>query len=454
MNRRIMIIDDEASIRSSLKEGLSDSGYIIHTAASLKEAEPAIQDFKPQVILLDLRLKDGNGLKFLYKIKAFDDEITVIIMTAYGDIESAVQAMKAGAMEYITKPFDLDEMEVQLERAFKQYQMNRKIHLIEEEREKEKQSIITENDEMLKVLEDVKRLAALNDVTVLITGETGTGKELIADYIFRYSKTKSVPMVKINCAAIPKDLFESELYGHEKNAFTGAGKTKKGLLEMADGGIVFLDEIGEIPLGQQAKLLRFLEEKQVKRVGGNKPIDVQVRVIAATNRDLLEMVQEGGFRADFYYRLNVVPIHLPPLRERKEDIMLLSEYFVSRYNKKFSANVKGFTSEAKTYLENYDWPGNIRELRNLIERICIVHRDGLIDVTDIPSHQRSTPVKKDKFDFIAKLDKGRHIDLPSMIYEIENECIEIAMQHAEGNQSKAADMLNMSRFALKRRLDK
>ncbi len=290
MYRRIMVIDDEESIRFSLEEGLSDLGFKVKSSESIKSSKEVLKDFRPHVVLLDLRLKDGSGLDYIKDIKAVDEDTLVVMITAYGDIETAVRAMKAGAYEYVTKPFDLDEIEVLLERAFDQLKLNRKVQILEERKKKEQSFIITHNTDMTKLLESTQRIAEQDDITVLINGETGTGKELIADFIHQHSPRSNMPMVKINCASIPKDLFESELFGHEKYAFTGAGNLKKGLIEIADGGTVFLDEVGEIPLEQQAKLLRFLENRRLKRVGATKEMDVSVRLFAATNRDLLDMV--------------------------------------------------------------------------------------------------------------------------------------------------------------------
>lgn len=463
MNKRVMVIDDEESIRFSLREGLRDSGYQVETAESLKDSDAVIEDFLPHVVLLDMRLKDGNGLEYIKHIKTVDEDIRVIIITAYGDIQSAVHAMKAGAFEYITKPFDLDEIEVQIERAFEQLRLNQKVYILEEEKEKDKTTIITSDINMKKILENTKRIAEQEDITVLITGETGTGKELIADFIHTHSPQKNMPMVKINCASIPKDLFESELFGHEKHSFTGAGKLKKGLIEIADGGTIFLDEVGEIPLNQQAKLLRFLEGKKLKRVGGTKDIAVNVRVLAATNRNLFEMVNQGLFRADLFYRLNVVPVKLIPLRERRGDIVVLAEHFLKHFNLKFNKRFNGFTSRGIQNMNEYSWPGNIRELRNLIERACIVQIEDWIDLVDLVdfveprSHIKDGDIKsngKMHFDFLLRLEQGRSLDLSDLLLDIEKECIDKALESCHGNQSKAAEMLNISRFALKRRLDK
>ncbi len=457
MNNRVMVIDDEESIRFSLGEGLLDSGYQVKTAESLREAGPIIEDFRPHVILLDMRLKDGNGLEYIKDIKTIDEDIRVIIITAYGDIQSAVHAMKAGAFEYVTKPFDLDEIEVHIKRALEQLKLKRKVQIFEEEKKNEKISIITQDINMIRQLENAKRIAAHDEITVLLTGETGTGKELMADYIHMNSPHKNMPMVKINCASIPKDLFESELFGHEKHAFTGADKLKKGLVEMADGGTVFLDEIGEIPISQQAKLLRFLEEKKIKRVGGNKEIDVNVRVIAATNRNLLDMVNQKLFRADLYYRVNVVPIRMIALRNRRDDIGILAEYFMNHYSLKFNKKFIGFTDNAIRNMNLYSWPGNIRELRNIIERACIVQTEDWIDIVDLPIHvqeQNVDAISGMNYDFLLRLEQGKDLDLPDLLLDIEKECIDKSMEINHGNRSKAAEMLNISRFALKRRLDK
>lgn len=461
MNKRVMIIDDEASIRLALQDALEDLGYAVDSVGFLSEAEAVITTFRPHVILLDMRLKDGNGIDFIPKIQGIDEEIKIIVITAYGDVSSAVKAIQAGAIEYVVKPFDLDEIEVLIARAIKQYDLNRRVHLLEKDMEKSKNHIITKNSAMKKILESSLKIAYQNDVTVLITGETGTGKELMADYIHENSGRRDMPLVKINCATLPKELFESELFGHEKYAFTGANQRKKGLFEIADGGTIFLDEVGEIPVKQQAKLLRVLEDRKIKRVGGTQEIPINVRVITATNRNLLNMVSDGLFRADFYYRLNVLPIKLLPLRERPEDVLVLAEHFLARFNLKFNKNFNGFSQEAIDLMMTYEWPGNVRELRNLLERACIVNSGEEIQAIDFPICQNlnyHNTARESQADLLSQvlidLEKGRAVNLNDIINEVEELCINKALEAVGGNQTKAAHLLNISRFALKRRLDK
>ncbi len=456
MNKRVMVVDDEASIRISLEEGLKDFEYEVETVSSIEAARTSLLSFRPQLLILDVRLKDGDGIDFIDHVKSVDKDIEVIVMTAYGDIQKAVDAMKKGALEFVTKPFDMDEIEVLVKRAFEGIYKNQRLLIYENrhEMEKGKESILTQNEGMKSLLLQAKKVAMQDSVTVLITGETGTGKELMADYIHNNSVRRKTPMVKINCAAIPKDLFESELFGHEKSAFTGANQLKKGMFEIADGGTVFLDEIGEIPLEQQAKLLRFLENRILKRVGGLQGISVNVRVIAATNRNLLEMVNKGLFRADLYYRINVVPINIRALRERREDILYLAEHFRGHYNQKFNKALLGFSEEASELMMAYSWPGNVRELKNLIERACIIQDEGAIKLSEFPSGVQSDLTSGYSFDFLKWLERGQAIDLTEHLTTLENECIDRALEICHGNQSKAAELLNISRFALKRRLEK
>ena len=460
MNKKVLIVDDEETIRLSLKEGLMDIGYRVSTAGNGTAALEKIKSFKPQVIFLDMRLSQENGLELIPQIKEIDREAEVVIMTAYGDIQTAVRAIKEGAFDYINKPFDLQEIDIIIERVIKNLKLQKKLYLLEKEKKSQSEYMLGEHTSMKEVLSKIDILSSNDAVTVLIRGETGTGKELVASAIHNKSSRKDAPMLKINCSAIPQQLVESELFGFEKNAFTGAGTRKKGLMEIADGGTVFLDEIGEISLNIQTKLLRFLEERKFKRVGGLEDIEVDIRIIAATNKNLEEAIRRKEFREDLYYRLNVVPIQLPPLRKRGRDILILAEYYLQEYNKKFNKKIKGFTKEAENVLLDYSWRGNVRELKNVIERVVILKKVDYIDLKDLPfefykstdeSPHTIASVKDDK-----AVNKIFHPDftLEREVQDMEVQYIKLALEHCKNNYSKASEMLGISRFALKRKMEK
>ncbi|HML38263.1 MAG TPA: sigma-54 dependent transcriptional regulator, partial [Bacillota bacterium] len=384
MKTKVLVIDDEIMIRKSLEAGLTDIGYDVATAVDSKDALRLIASFKPHIALTDMRLGAENGIDLIGDIKKVDNDVEVIVMTAYSDIASAVSAIKKGAFDYINKPFELEEIELILERAYQNYKIKNKILILEKRDECHIENMVGQSDKMKDVYEKINILSQNDNVTVLIKGETGTGKELIADAIHKKSVRKDFPILKINCSAMPAQLVESELFGFEKNAFTGATAKKKGLFEIADGGTVFLDELGEIPLEIQVKLLRVLEERKFRRVGGLEDIEVDIRVIAATNKNLEAAVKERTFREDLYYRLNVVPIEAPPLREKKDDILLLAQHFLDKYNIVFKKSIKGFDSAAKSQLLAYSWPGNVRELKNVIERIVILNSEDWISSRNLP----------------------------------------------------------------------
>jgi len=458
MKKKILIIDDEKIICMSLKEGLTDLGYSVDTALNAAGGLNKVIGFKPHVIFLDMRLSEESGLELIKKIKEIDKDNEVVIMTAYGDVETAVTAIKNGAFDYIKKPFDLEEIDITISKAFENLYMKKKLYLLEKEKEINNKSIIGNHPSMNEILKKIDILAANDKVTVLIRGETGTGKELVAEAIHKGSIRRDAPMLKINCGAIPQQLVESELFGFEKHAFTGAKSRKKGLFEIADGGTIFLDEIGEISIDVQTKLLRFLEERKFKRVGGLKDIEVDVRIITATNKDLEEAVKTKEFRQDLYYRLNVVPINLPPLRNRGTDILLLADYYLDSYNKKFNKNIEGFTEEAKNKLLAYSWPGNIRELKNIIERIVILHKEKYIDFYHIPIEINSKNENKkinvaDK-DHIEKKIVAGNFSLEDELESIERKYIKIALEKTNNNYTQASKLLGISRFALKRRIEK
>ncbi len=456
MKVRVLVIDDEKMICKSLDAGLSDFGYHVCTAESGTEALRLVQNFNPHIVLTDMKLGDENGIDLIDDIKKLDKEIEVIVMTAYSDIQSAVLAIKKGAYDYINKPFELEQIRIVIARAFENFKLKNKIYLLEKEKQHSGENLIGHCEKMNTILKKIKPLSQNDDVTILIRGETGTGKELIAEALHNNSPRKSSPMVRINCSAIPHHLVESELFGFERNAFTGAVSQKKGLFEIADGGTVFLDELGELPLDIQTKLLRFLEERKFRRIGGLEDIQVDIRIIAATNKNLEEAVKNKEFREDLYYRINVVPIDLPPLRERGTDILLITQYFLDRFNKKFKKKIIGYDSEVKFKLLNYNWPGNIRELRNVIERIVI-----LIDDDHIKTHHLPIEIQNYKLRMVAvqenlnqNVSECDQLSLEDKMQCIERQYILEALEKMDWNQTKASAILGISRFTLKRKMEK
>jgi len=459
MNCKILIVDDEEIIQLSLSEGLKDLGYKVNTAGNGTRAIELAKKFKPQVVFLDMRLSNENGLDILPKIKEIDNDIEIVIMTAYGDIQTAVKAVKLGAFDYINKPFDLQEIDIIIKRILKNIELQKKIYILEKEKQAHIENIIGEHPLMKDNFNKIEILSKNDKVTVLIRGETGTGKELVASAIHKSSARKDANMLKINCGSIPQQLIESELFGFEKNAFTGANNRKKGLLEIADGGTVFLDEIGELPIEVQPKLLRFLEERKFKRVGGLEDIEVDIRVIAATNKDLEEAIKKKEFREDLYYRLNVVPIYIPPLRERGMDILILAKNFLQEYNKRFNKKINGFTKKAEESLLSYKWSGNVRELKNVIERIVILGEVEYIDVDDLPAEINIDISDELNIPKVVQYKLQEEIFYPGFSLEKEVEDMEIyyvklALRYCNNNNSKASEMLGISRFAFKRRMEK
>jgi DNA-binding NtrC family response regulator len=444
-NATILIVDDEDLIRWSLRERLQTEGYDILEAGTGKAA---IEQFKSGVdlVLLDYRLPDIDGLSVLRELKKIDPEILVILLTSFVSVETAVEAMKLGAFHFANKPFNLDEVAATVARALETTRLRREVRQLRanEARPYSLRAIVGESATMETLRQMVAKVAASPASTVLLTGESGTGKDLVAKTIHYSSARSSRPFMNITCSALPEQLLESELFGHERGAFTDARLQKRGLLESADGGTVFLDEIGEMVPALQAKLLRFLEEKSFKRVGGAADISVDVRVVAATNRNLEDQVAKGGFRSDLYYRLNVLPIRLPALREHAEDVPHLIRFFIDGFNREFKKRVIGVSPAAETLLKTYGWPGNVRELRNVVERAMLLAEGERLEVEDFGALKFGA-ASGDPFDLPAA---GVNLD------EVERSLVIQALRRAGGNQTKAAALLGINRDQIRYRIEK
>ena len=444
-NATVLVVDDEALVRWSLRERLTQDRYTVleagTAAAALEQAGEAVD-----LILLDYRLPDSDGLTVLRKVKELYPDTLVILMTAHSTVENAVEAMKLGAFHYINKPFNVDEVALLVEKALETSRLRREVKSLRSSagREFSFEAIVGTSASMDAIKSMLRRVAVSPASTVLLTGETGTGKDLVAKSIHYNSDRAARPFVNITCSALPEQLLESELFGHERGAFTDARQQKRGLFETADGGTVFLDEIGEMTPALQAKLLRVLEEKTFKRVGGLQDIRVDVRVIAATHRDLEQAVKDGRFREDLFYRLQVMPIHLPPLRERKGDVPLLANFFVDAYNREFKKRVKGITPEAMHVLESYGWPGNIRELRNAVERAMLLAERDWLKPEDFTTLTRNVGAQT-RFQLPAE---GVNLE------EVERQLLMQALERANGNQTQAGQLLGINRDQVRYRIEK
>jgi DNA-binding NtrC family response regulator len=443
--KKILIADDEKNMIWAMKKALKNDGYKIITAGDGAEAVTLAQDEEPDIVLLDLRMPKKDGMEALDEIKRINPKIPVIMLTAHGTMESAIEAMKLGAVDYISKPFDLEELKIVIQKALNIGTMQEQIAFLTEELSKSTgKTIIGESIKIKNVLQLVSRVANSN-ATVLITGESGTGKELIANAIHFNSQRKEKPYIKVNCGALPEGLLESELFGHEKGAFTGAIARKPGRFELADGGTLFLDEVGELTPNIQVKLLRVLQEKEFERVGGTETLKVDVRIVTATNRNLGEMVSKGEFREDLFYRLNVIPIELPSLRERKEDIPMLVDYFTKKYCCESGRKKLIFDKDAMDALTNYQWRGNIRELENVIERIVILNHGETVGKEALP--KEIVYYSSEAIPFVLPLE-GIELD------SVEKSLIEQALARTENNQTHAAKLLGITRHTLMYRMEK
>ena len=441
---RILVVDDEATQRELVSGFLKKQGYDVLTAPNGERAMELFRQEPVELILTDQRMPNVSGLELVKAARAINPETHVIVMTAYGNIESAVEAMKAGAADYLTKPLNLEELRHKIERVRERcrlYAENRELRAELESRHRI-EGIVGDSGQMLEVISLVHRVAS-SDATVLIRGESGTGKELIAQAIHYASARAAKPLIRVNCAALPENLLESELFGHEKGSFTGAIATRKGRFELADGGTLFLDEIGDLPLHLQAKLLRVLQEKEFERVGSSHALKVNVRVLSATHRDLEALIKSGQFREDLYYRLNVVTIVLPPLRERRQDLAALMDHFLRVFTKKNGKTIRGFTRAARDALLRYDYPGNVRELENLIERAVVLTRADVIDRGDLPLTLEVSEGVDDKETHLIAAVEG-----------LERRMIKEALTRAGGIQTRAAELLGITERALRYKLRK
>ena len=453
----ILLVDDQDTIRFFLEKTLRQEGYEAVTARTGAEAIEKAREVVPDLVLLDLKLPDMDGLEVLRRIKEVFPEIGVVMITAFGDIETAVMAMKSGAYDFVSKPINLDQLLMVIRKGLESERLNREVLQLKRQMDPDVgfDYILGESPGMKQVYDIVQGVAKSDTTTALIEGESGVGKEMIARLIHRYSSRANKPFMDINCASLPETLLESELFGYEKGAFTDAKGQKQGLLELANRGSLFLDEIGEMSLTIQVKLLRVLERMEFRRLGGTQDIHVSVRVISATNRDLQKEVEQGRFRADLYYRLKVVPLYIPPLRERKEDLLKFVSYFINMFNTKFNKNFTTINDDARQLLLAYPWPGNIRELKNVIERVVLLETGPVLRREMLPfaSYRPDESTLGRKLDAILSAPLPEQgIDFESVVGDVERALILKASEETGWNQSKTARLLNVKRDKLRYRM--
>jgi two-component system response regulator AtoC len=440
--RRVLVVDDEENLRLVLKTLLRRHGYEVESAATGEDALKLVESFGPDVVLTDVRMPKMGGLDLLATLKNMGNDATVIVMSAYGNMDLAIDAMKAGAYDYVQKPFKHDEVVLALRKAEEREALRRENRVLRDEIRKEHrfEDILAKSGNMQDIFRTITKISEYK-TTVLITGESGVGKELVARAVHRRSK-RSGSFVALNCGAIPENLLESELFGHKKGAFTDAVADRRGLFEEAHGGTLFLDEVGELPLGLQVKLLRVLEDEKIRRLGETRDVQVDVRIVTATHRDLLAETKAGRFREDLFYRLNVLHIHCPPLRDRREDIPLLIEHFLARNNARLGTGIRKLDTEARRLLYEYAWPGNVRELENTIERAMVLSEGDTIAAPDLPERVREArdPVQ-------MQLASGE-LSVKKTMRIIEEILIRRALQKTKGNRTRAAEVLEISHRAL------
>ncbi len=469
---KILVVDDERLVRWTLVKKFTEWGFEPREAACASEALEQYRRESPDLLVLDVRLPDLTGIELLRQIKSSGNGSAVIMITANPQVDDVKAALKLGAYDFIAKPFDFDELRVTVQNALEARRLRAEVDTLRDEvrRSSGYHDVVAQSKKMVELIEFVRKVANSEASTILIQGESGTGKDLIAKFIHYNSTRQGHPFVAINCSAIPETLMEAELFGHERGAFTDAKAMKRGLCEMADGGTLFLDEIGEMSLVLQAKLLRVLEDQTFRRIGGVKDMTVNLRVIAASNRDLEQAVREGRFREDLFYRLTIIPVFIPPLRQRREDILPLVNFFIAHYNQKFKKNIRGLTPDAADIILKYDWPGNVRELKNAIERSMILEDEAHIRPLYLPfqvTSQSAIPSSMDAFPD-AHQTESRWTELPSgrllpvleipargtSLEEVERELVHLALKQTSGNQTHAAHLLDISRDALRYKMKK
>ena len=451
MSKTILIVDDEKTIRLSLGDHLAEEGYEVVAAEDAEKGFGLFRERLPDLVLLDVRLPGEDGVSLLKRIKSVDPDVPVIMITAFGEVETAVDAMKSGAYDFLLKPFPFEKIKVTIQNALETHRLRSVLAYLEEQKtgHADFRNFVGQSAAMKEIFAKIEKIGKSKANTILITGESGVGKELVARTIHTCSHDQPRPFMEINCASVPETLLESELFGYEKGAFTDAKTRKKGLVELAEGGTLFLDEIGEMGVTLQSRLLRVIENKTFRRVGGVQDLRVNTRIVAATNRDLEKAIEEKAFRKDLYYRLKVIPIHVPPLRERKEDVVVLVDYFVDRFNRELGKKVKRVSRDVMEYLVAYDWPGNVRELRNVIERAMLLDAEDEILLGHLPPEIYRRGAARPAGEEAARVVTSF---LPMTLREMEHEQIKRTLEQTHGNKSKAATILGISRQTLREKL--
>ena len=454
---RILVVDDEYLIRWSLQQELGKDGYDVSVAEDGEEALRVFREGAPDLVLLDVQLPGIGGLEVLERVKAAEPDVVVIMITAYGMVDTAVAAMKAGAYDYLNKPFNLEAVKLSIRKGLEARHLRGEVQRLRQEQRTRfsLDRVVARSEAMRSVLDLVSRISSSGASTVLLQGESGTGKDLVAKALHYTGARAERPFMAINCASLPEHLLESELFGHERGAYTDAKGTKKGLFELADGGTIFLDEIAEMRLDLQAKLLRVLEEKSFRRIGGVKDIQVDVRIVAASNKDLEEERRGGRFRDDLFYRLKVVPILLPPLRRRPDDILPLAEFYLRQFNAEFGKQIAGLAPETERALLGYSWPGNVRELKNVLERAVLLQAGGRIEAKDLPPELLGAPPPRADGPAAAPGETALEIPAGGLSLErLEEDLVRQALAKTRGNQTQAAALLGISRDSLRYRMKK